>query len=78
MAEAELKLSGFLGRETFSQQHSRGSGGVLDHAATRAPVYWRVAARLSGSLLGIEIGMVILIVAILLGLMVLFNWMSLV
>jgi hypothetical protein len=28
--------------------------------------------------LGIEIGMVILIVAILLGLMVLFNWMSLV
>ena len=49
MAEAELKLSGFLGRETFSQQHSRGSGGVLDHAATRAPVYWRVAARFTGS-----------------------------
>ena len=78
MAEAELKLSGFLGRETFSQQHSRGSGGVLDHAATRAPVYWRVAARFTGSFARHRIGMVILIVAILLGLMVLSNWMSLV
>jgi hypothetical protein len=37
-------MSGFLGRETFSQQHSRGSGGVLDHAATGTSVYWLVDA----------------------------------
>ena len=49
MSEAELKLSGFLGRETFSQQHSRGSGRVLDHADTRTSVYRLVAARFNGS-----------------------------
>ena len=78
MAEAELKLSGFLGRETFSQQHSRGSGGVLDHAATRAPVYWRVDARFTGSFARHLNQYGDIDCAILLCLVVLFSWMSLV
>ncbi len=48
MSEAESKLSGFLGRETFSYQHFRGSGCALYHAATRTSVYWLVDARFIG------------------------------
>ena len=78
MAEAELKLSGVLGRENFSQQHSRGGGRVLDHAATRTPVYRLVAARFNGSLARHLNQYGDIDRAILLCLVVLFSWMSLV
>ena len=64
--------------EPAGQQPHRRLVRVMDHAAVRATQHRVVDAAVRRPVDGVEVGMVLLIIAVLLGLMFLFNWISLI